>query len=187
VWGPTSVCRQIRVKKTTPPWNPGAAMQAAGRIQALEPHKRYTLAAVLLRTQWSRVLDDLGQMFIKRMIRIHRRGKEVLARHHLTHQERTNDLLRTLRDVVTAYHTNGDAYQRLAAIESVVADKSAGLLEQCDAHEAHAGNNYYPFLWRLRATRLSYSYETGWRQSHVPPISHSRRTREFAWSTGNRS
>jgi hypothetical protein len=46
----------------------------AARIQALEPHKRYTLAAVLLRTQWSRVLDDLGLMFIKRMMRIHRRG-----------------------------------------------------------------------------------------------------------------
>jgi TnpA family transposase len=124
----------------------------AARMQALEPHKRYTLAAVLLRTQWSRVLDDLGQMFTKRMMRIHRRGKEALALHQLKHQERTDGLIRTLRDVVTAYHTDGDAHQRLAAIESVIADKSAELLEQCDAHEAHAGHNYYPFLWRFYAS-----------------------------------
>jgi hypothetical protein len=61
----------------------------AARMQALEPHTRSTLAAVLLRTQWSRVLDDLGQVFIRRMMRIHRRGKEALARHQLKHQERT--------------------------------------------------------------------------------------------------
>jgi Domain of unknown function (DUF4158) len=64
----------------------------AARMQALEPHKRYTLAAVLLWTQWSRALDDLGQMFIKRMMRIHRRGKEALALHHLKPQERTERL-----------------------------------------------------------------------------------------------
>ena len=124
----------------------------AARMQALEPHKRYTLAAVLLRTQWSRVLDDLGLMFIKRMMRLHRRAKEALALHQLKHQERTDGLVRTLRDVVTAYHTDGDAQQRLAAIGSVLADNSAELLEQCDAHEAHAGHNYYPFLWRFYAS-----------------------------------
>ena len=46
-------------------------------------------------------------MFIKRMMRIHRRGKEALARHQLTYQARTDGLIRTLRDVVTAYHTEG--------------------------------------------------------------------------------
>lgn len=88
----------------------------AARMQVLEPHRRYTLAAVLLQTQLSRALDDLGQMFIKRMMRIHRRGKEALALYYLKHQERTDNLIRTLREVVTAYHTEGDAPQRLAAI-----------------------------------------------------------------------
>ena len=124
----------------------------AARMQALEPHKRYTLAAVLLQTQWSRVLDDLGQMFIKRMMRIHRRGKEALALHHLKHQERTDGLIRTLRDVVTAYYTEGDAQQRLAAIEAVLVGNSTEVLEQCEAHEAHAGHNYAPFLWRFYAS-----------------------------------
>jgi hypothetical protein len=91
-------------------------------------------------------------MFIKRMMRIHRRGKEALALHHLKHQERTDGLIHTLRDVVTAYHTDGEAHQRLAAIDGVLAGKSRELLQQCDAHEAYAGNNYYPFLWRFYAS-----------------------------------
>jgi len=33
----------------------------AARMQEMEPHKRYTLAAALLQVQLSRVLDDLGQ------------------------------------------------------------------------------------------------------------------------------
>jgi hypothetical protein len=30
--------------------------------------------------------------------------------------------------------------------------KSAQVLEQCEAHEALAGNNYYPLLWRFYAS-----------------------------------
>ena len=124
----------------------------AARMQELEPYKRYTLAAVLLQSQLSRVRDDLGQMFIKRMMRIHRRGKEALALHHLKHQERTDGLIRTLRDVVTAYQTEGGADDRLAAISSALSGKGAEVLEQCEAHEAHAGNNHHPFLWRFFAS-----------------------------------
>jgi hypothetical protein len=124
----------------------------AARMQELEPHKRYTLAAVLLQTQLSRVRDDLGQMFIKRMMRIHRRGKEALALHHLKHQERTDGLIRTLRDVVAAYQTEGGADERLAAISSVLSGKGPEVLEQCEAHEANAGNNHHPFLSRFFAS-----------------------------------
>jgi hypothetical protein len=95
----------------------------------LEPRKRYTLAAVLLQTQVSRVRDDLGQMFIERMMRIHRRAEEVLAFHYIKHQARTAGLIRTLRDVVTTYETKGGADKRLAAIGSVLSGKSAQVLE----------------------------------------------------------
>lgn len=91
-------------------------------------------------------------MFIKRMMRIHRRAKEALAFHYIEHQERTDSLIRTLREVVTAYETDGGADKRLAAIGSALSGKSAQVLEQCEAHEAHAGNNYYPFLWRFYAS-----------------------------------
>jgi hypothetical protein len=36
--------------------------------------------------------------------------------------------------------------QRLAAIGAVLAGQRAELLEPCDAHEAHAGNNYYTLV-----------------------------------------
>jgi len=72
----------------------------AARMREMEPHKRYTLAAALLHVQLSRVLDDIGRMFVKRMMRIHRRAKEALALHRLSHQDRTDNLVRTLHGVV---------------------------------------------------------------------------------------
>jgi predicted pyridoxine 5'-phosphate oxidase superfamily flavin-nucleotide-binding protein len=40
-----------------------------------------------------------------------------------THQERTDGLIRSLRDVLTAYHTEGDAHQPLAAIGSAASER----------------------------------------------------------------
>jgi TnpA family transposase len=121
----------------------------AGRMQALEPHKRYTLAAALLIAQTAQTLDDLAEMFIKRMTRIHQRGKDALAQYREQHQEETDRLIDTLRDMVTAYQTEGTDTQRLAAIGDVLGDRSEEVLQHCDAHQAYAGNNYYPFLWRF--------------------------------------
>lgn len=88
----------------------------AARLQALAPPKRYALAASLLDTQTAQSLDDLAEMFVKRMRRIHQRGQEALARHREQEQERTDQLIGTLRELVTAYCSEGTTQQRLAAI-----------------------------------------------------------------------
>jgi TnpA family transposase len=48
----------------------------AARMLEMAPQKRYTLAATLIELQNARVLDDLAEMFIKRMMRTHRHGRE---------------------------------------------------------------------------------------------------------------
>jgi hypothetical protein len=34
-------------------------------------------------------------------------------------------------------------------IETVIGDRAAEILEECEAHLAYQGNNYYPFLWKF--------------------------------------
>jgi hypothetical protein len=65
----------------------------AARMAAMEPHKRYTLAVALVTAQSAQTLDDLGEMFIKQMMSIHRKGKDALAEYHLQHQQRTDELI----------------------------------------------------------------------------------------------
>jgi hypothetical protein len=118
----------------------------AARMLEMSPPKRYTLAATLIELQNARVLDDLAEMFIKRMLRIHRHGREALALDRLKHQERTDGLIHKLPEVIVAWRTEGNAEERLQAIGTVLAPDSCMLLEQCEAHQAQTGNNYYVYV-----------------------------------------
>jgi TnpA family transposase len=121
----------------------------AGRMLTLEPRKRYALAACCLVAQTAQTLDDLGGIFIRRLRRIHIRGQEALLVHRQAQQEQADDLIGTLRNLVLAYHSEGTANERLAAVGEAIGDRGPALLEQCEAHQALAGNNYYPLLWRF--------------------------------------
>jgi len=105
------------------------------------------------------------------MMRIHRCAKEALALHRLRHQDCTDNLVRTLREVVIAYQLEGDPLQRLAAIDGVLAGKSTDVLQQCEAHEAHGGNNHFPFLWRFYASHRPTLFRI-WRAVRLRSTSH---------------
>ena len=61
-------------------------------------------------------------------------------------QNRTDELVTTLRDVVRAYQTEDEVPQRFAAIETIIGERSQTLLDECEAHLAYTGNNYFPLL-----------------------------------------
>lgn len=121
----------------------------AARLLEMEPRKRLTLAASLLKVQSARVLDDLAEMLIKRLSVIHQKGKDALADYHVRHQRRADELVQTLRDLVTAYRAEGTAQDKIAAMATLLPDQGDGVLQRCEDHIAHAGNNYFPFLWRF--------------------------------------
>jgi len=121
----------------------------AARMLEMEPRKRLTLAASLLRVQSARVLNDLAEMLIKRMSVIHQKGKEALADYHASNQRRADELVQTLRDLVTAYRAEGTAQDKISAMETLLPDQGDTVLQRCEDHMAHAGDNYFPFLWRF--------------------------------------
>jgi len=121
----------------------------AARMSLVEPGKRYTLAAALLATRAAQALDDLGTMFTRQMRHIHHAGKEALTAYRTEAAPRTDALVVTLRDLVVAHGQEGTAEERVAAMDAVIGGRGDALIEECDAHLAHAGSNYYPFLWRI--------------------------------------
>jgi TnpA family transposase len=116
-------------------------------MKDLELHKRLTLAAAFVLGQSAGALDDLAEMFIKRMLAIHQKGKDALDRYRADHQARTDALVGTLRDLVVAYGKEGTTDERMAAIDSVIGEKASEVLQSCEEHLAHIGNNYHQFLW----------------------------------------
>jgi len=121
----------------------------AARMNEMETHKRYTLAAALIKAQVARNLDDLGEMFVKRMKKIHLKGQNALADFRARHQSRTDQLIELLQELLTAMQAEGTAEERLAALSAVVGEQPERVIQDCQAYTAYAGDNYAPFLWRF--------------------------------------
>lgn len=120
----------------------------SARMLEMEPKKRYSLAIALLFIQSTKVKDNIGEMLIKRVMSIQNKGKQSLEQYRSQKQKRTDELVATLRDLLTAYQTEGSAEERVEALKTVIGDQTDTLLEDCESHLAFAGNNYYPFLWQ---------------------------------------
>ena len=121
----------------------------APKMRRLPENKRYTLAASLLRMQLARGLDDIGEMFVKRMRHIHNKAKEALDEFRQRHQGETDRLVLLLHDVLMAMQQPGTAEERLESISHCVGDDIDGVIEKCRAYSTYADNNYTPFMWGI--------------------------------------
>lgn len=121
----------------------------ASRMMEMEPKKKYTLAISLVSIQLSKILDDIGEMLIKRMMSIHKKGRLCLQDYKKQNQKRTNSLVETLHELLIAYQTEGVAEERIDAMKMVLENKEEQVLQDCENHLAFSGDNYYSFLWRF--------------------------------------
>lgn len=120
----------------------------ASKMKEMEPFKRYALISSLIYIQATNTVDDLAEMLIKRMMLIHKKGKEALEKYRKDHLKITDELVLTLKNIVTAYQKDGTIEEKFSAIDSVLSSKNKEVLEDCEAHLSYAGNNYYSFLWK---------------------------------------
>jgi hypothetical protein len=96
-------------------------------VNDLQPHKRYAAAAALIVRQTSRALDDITEMFIRQVRKLHNKANEALKTYLLEQSERSDRLIGLLRQVLVAYRTDGSSDVRLKTITSVRRMISMGL------------------------------------------------------------
>ena len=119
----------------------------AYHVQRLEPAKRTAFVVALLHVKTAKALDDLGDLFCRRVAAIRNKARKALEAHKLAHQDRADELVRTLKEVVSAYQGEGTALERFGGIETVIGHRAETLINECEAHEVYADNNYRPFVW----------------------------------------
>lgn len=118
----------------------------ANQMKELPDAKRQTLAAALLQRRYAQTLDDIAEVFVKRMQRMHYKAKEALENYRIESQQRTDELISKLRQIAIAHSTDGEVADRFTAVDCIIGDQAQELIAQCDDHLAYAGNNYLPFL-----------------------------------------
>ncbi len=139
----------------------------AAELAELVPIKRYALAAIFIRSQYRKTLDDAADLFIRLIQNLENTAQQKLIAYQLEHSKRADALIGQLREILQAYQVEGTDTERVGAIAGVlVADIAlltaecdehgaiAGVLvadialltAECDEHMAYAGRNYLPFL-----------------------------------------
>ena len=118
----------------------------ANRMKDLQVRKRSTLALSLLRVQRAQILDDVAEMFCKRMLKIQQQGQEAFDLAQKAARERVTRLIEALRDVTNAYQKEGSVAERMEAIDAVYGSSSSHILSECEAQLALLANTSFPFL-----------------------------------------
>ena len=122
-------------------------------LVALKPAKRYALAAIFIRSQCGKTLDDAADLFIRLIRNLENRAQQQLITYQLDHTKRSDQLIGQLKEILQAYRIDGTDAQRIDAIENVLTADVARLVAECDEHMAYAGKNFLPFLIKPYGTR----------------------------------
>ena len=118
----------------------------ASRMRAMQETKRVTLAVALIRIRTAQTLDDVAEMLIRRMQKLHHQGKEALEDYRRQHQEQTDALISLLGQIVSDWQAGETPDQQLKAIDTLIGADADTIRTQCETHLGYAGNNYVPFL-----------------------------------------
>jgi len=109
--------------------------------------RRYALAIIFVRAQFSKTLDDTGDLFVRLTNNLEKHAQQRLHEYQLQQAKRIDLLIAQFKSVLVAYNeTNNSDSDRLDAIKSSLPDDVNPLIDECDEYLAYAGNNYLPFM-----------------------------------------
>lgn len=121
----------------------------AAELKDFRPAKRHAVMLCLIHRARVQVRDDLAEMFIKRMSKIHVHGKEHLDRLRSQYREKAEVLVATMSDVIRVLAEQRSDTTAGREIRRLVGQRGSidALQEDCNAIAAHSGDNYLPLLW----------------------------------------
>ena len=124
------------------------ALDAAELKDFRAPKRRAVLLCLIHRAR-VQARDDLAEMFIKRIAKIHSRGKEELENLRSRYRERAEVLVATMSDVIRVLGECANDAVAGREIRRLVSQRGNidALQEDCNAIAAHSGDNYLPLLW----------------------------------------
>ena len=109
----------------------------AGLLSKLLPKRRYALMTVFIDQQSGYILDDIAKMFLKLMQKLIFKSKEALEEYQLKHQERADQLIEKLRDILLAYTSDGTRLKRFGEISEVIEPNAKQIQKKCEEHLFH--------------------------------------------------
>lgn len=128
----------------------------AGEIRDFSEPKRYALLICLIRRAHVKARDALARMFIRRIAKLHQKGKEELQKIQIKHLEKSERLVTIFSGVLQNIDFEQSDALLGQSLRNVLGKHNIGsLLEDCEQLEAFHGNNYFPLLWKFYRSHRS--------------------------------
>ncbi len=118
----------------------------ATEMAKFKADKRYALAVVFIRHQYSKVLDDSADLFTRMVSKVRNKAERARLDYQIQQRERTEALVRQLDAMLEAFDTPGSSKARLEAIAKSLKDEVAVLRTRCREFLSLSGPNYQPFV-----------------------------------------
>ena len=131
----------------------------SAQMKVLAPEKRYTLAALLVRSQLRKATDDVAEIFVKTVRKLDVDAEKRLKEYHLEHTRQVERLVGQLLDALNAYVGQGSDGARGKAVGESWVDEPLQLISECVEHMAYADNNYFPFMLRPYGSKRALLFE----------------------------
>jgi len=125
----------------------------------LPEEKRYTIATALLRSQTAQAIDDLADMFISSVKKLHNSGNDALDEYRRIHQGKTDRLIEILNRMLAVVNSSQNPKDQMMAIQNILGNDTERITEECTTYMGYAGNNYLPFLPKFYGNRRRNLFE----------------------------
>lgn len=115
-------------------------------LNDMPEQKRLTLVVAFIYKQVAQALDDVANMFIRQVKKMHNKAEEALKLYKQKQEIQTDELIERLHSIVLAYKAESSREERMANIERLLERDADSIIAQCTTRSAISGNNYLPFL-----------------------------------------
>ncbi|MBF0360979.1 MAG: Tn3 family transposase [Oligoflexia bacterium] len=109
--------------------------------------KRYALSVCLLYLMKAQVLDDLGEMIIKKMRSLHNEAEEYLQQWRIKHQTKTDELISKLGNIAEIFTEGSNNKKTLSKIGKTLGKNPSAVAKECRDYNFFISNNYFSFIF----------------------------------------
>ena len=128
----------------------------AARVRTIKSHKLTALASALVKTSLADVVDDLCEMMIKKMGKIHSVGKQKLSNYLEENQDTMDGIITSFKEIHEVFSSNTSGKNRLDNIKNIF-DQRPEQIQYSEYHALYGGKNYSRFLRPLfRSSRSTF-------------------------------
>ena len=116
------------------------------KMNEMSEHKRFSLVISLIQAKIAESYDDLVEIFIRRVNKLHVSSKKELEEYKLSHQDIADQLIEILGKIAENWSANKEKDSKIKDIEKIFGGNELQIQKQCEEHLSYSKNNHIIFL-----------------------------------------